>query len=161
MVELDRQMMTLALEEAGHAYGEGEVPVGAILTLGDKIIARSHNRVMALADPTGHAEILALRSACEKRVNYRLPGVTLYVTLEPCLMCAGAILQARLARVVFGAFDLKAGAVCTLYRVLQDHRLNHRTEVRSGVLKEACGEILSRFFREKRVIADIGLDAGG
>ena len=148
-------MMSLALEEAGLAYDEGEVPIGAVLTLGDEIIARGHNRSIALSDPTAHAEILTLRSGGEKMGNYRLPGATLYVTLEPCLMCAGAILQARLARVVFGAFDPKAGAVTSLYQVLHDERINHSVEITCGVHKELCGEILSRFFREKRVIAPI------
>ncbi len=153
-------MMTLALEEARQAYDEGEVPIGAVLSMGSDIIARGHNRSIALSDPTAHAEILTLREAGEKMGNYRLPGATIYVTLEPCLMCAGAMLQARLARVVFGAFDPKAGAVVTLYQVLRDERLNHSVEITGGVLKEACGEILSRFFREKRVIAPIGSGAG-
>ena len=160
MLEQDPRMMALALEEAGRAYEEGEVPIGAVLTLGDEIIARGHNRSISLSDPTAHAEILTLRLGGEKTGNYRLPGTTLYVTLEPCLMCAGAILQARLARVVFGAFDPKAGAVTTLYQVLHDERLNHSVEISGGVHKERCGEILSRFFREKRVRAPINLGAG-
>lgn len=158
--EQDQQMMKLALKEACRAYAGGEVPIGAVLSMGNDILARGHNRSIALSDPTAHAEILTLREACSRMGNYRLPGATLYVTLEPCLMCAGAILQARLARVVFGAFDPKAGAVVTLYQVLQDERLNHSVEITGGVLKEACGEILSRFFREKRVIAPIGSGAG-
>ena len=153
-------MMTLALEEASRAYDEGEVPIGAVLTMDGDMIARGRNRSIALSDPTAHAEILTLRAAGEKRGNYRLPGATLYVTLEPCLMCAGAILQARLARVVFGAFDPKAGAVVSLYQVLQDERLNHSVEITGGVLQEVCGEILSRFFREKRVIAPIDSGTG-
>jgi len=159
-LEQDRGMMTLALEEARRAYDEGEVPIGAVLSMGNDIIARGHNRSIALSDPTAHAEILTLRRAGEKMGNYRLPGATLYVTLEPCLMCAGAILQSRLARIVFGALDPKAGAVVTLYQVLQDERLNHSVEITGGILKEACGEILSRFFQEKRVIAPIGPGAG-
>jgi tRNA(adenine34) deaminase len=159
-LEQDQQMMSLALEEAAQAYEEGEVPIGAVLTLGDEIIARGHNRSIALSDPTAHAEIMTLRRGAEKLGNYRLPGVTLYVTLEPCLMCAGAILQARLARVVFGAFDPKAGAVATLYQVLNDERLNHSVEITGGIHKERCGEILSRFFQEKRVIAPIGSGTG-
>ncbi|HOO40882.1 MAG TPA: tRNA adenosine(34) deaminase TadA [Syntrophales bacterium] len=151
----DHSMMSLALKEAERAYEEGEIPVGAVLTLGGEIIARGHNRSISLSDPTAHAEILALRMAGEREGNYRLPGATLYVTLEPCLMCAGAILQARLKRIVFGAFDPKGGAVVTLYRVLQDERLNHSVEITGGVQKERCGKILSRFFREKRVIATI------
>lgn len=159
-LEQDQQMMSLALEEAGRAYDEGEVPIGAVLILGDEIIARGHNRSIALSDPTAHAEILALRRGAEKLGNYRLPGATLYVTLEPCLMCAGAILQARLDRIVFGAFDPKAGAVTSLYRVLNDERLNHSVEITYGIHKERCGEILSRFFQEKRVIAPIGSGTG-
>ena len=153
-------MMSLALIEAAQAYVEGEVPIGAVLTLGDEIIAQGHNRSIVLSDPTAHAEILTLRRGAEKVGNYRLPGATLYVTLEPCLMCAGAILQARLARVVFGAFDPKAGAVTSLYQVLNDERLNHFVEIAGGVHKERCGEILSRFFQEKRVIAPIGSGTG-
>lgn len=153
-------MMSLALEEAGRAYEEGEVPIGAVLTLEGEIIARGHNLSITLSDPTAHAEILTLRRGAEKLGNYRLPGATLYVTLEPCLMCAGAILQARLARVVFGAFDPKAGAVASLYQVLNDERLNHSVEITGGIHKERCGKILSRFFQEKRVIAPIGPGAG-
>ncbi len=151
--ERDQWMMSLALEEAQAAYEEGEVPVGAVLALGDDILARGHNRSLKLSDPTAHAEVLTIRLAAEKTGNYRLPGTTLYVTLEPCLMCAGAILQARISRVVFGACDSKAGAVVTLYRALQDKRLNHIVETACGLRRECCGEILSRFFREKRVIA--------
>jgi len=158
MATRDQSMMSLALEEAERAYDEGEVPVGAVLTFGEEVIARGHNRSISLADPTAHAEILTLRMAGKWRGNYRLSGATLYVTLEPCLMCAGAILQARLTRLVFGAFDPKAGAVATLYQVLQDERLNHFVEITEGVHKERCGKILSRFFREKRVIAPIGLE---
>ncbi len=157
MAARDQSMMSLALEEAERAYDEGEVPVGAVLTFGEEVIARGHNRSISLADPTAHAEILTLRMAGKWIGNYRLSGATLYVTLEPCLMCAGAILQARLTRLVFGAFDPKAGAVATLYQVLQDKRLNHSVEITVGIHKERCGEILSRFFREKRVIAPIGL----
>lgn len=159
-LEQDKQMMSLALEEAGRAYEEGEVPIGAVLTLEGEIIARGHNLSITLSDPTAHAEILTLRRGAEKLGNYRLPGATLYVTLEPCLMCAGAILQARLARVVFGAFDPKAGAVASLYQVLNDERLNHSVEITGGIHKERCGKILSRFFQEKRVIAPIGPGAG-
>jgi tRNA(adenine34) deaminase len=159
-LEQDQQMMNLALEEAGRAYDEGEVPIGAVLTLEDDIIARGHNRSILLSDPTAHAEILTVRQGGEKLGNYRLLGATLYVTLEPCLMCAGAILQARLARIVFGAYDPKAGAVTSLYQVLHDERLNHSVEITGGVYKERCGEILSRFFQEKRVIAPIGSGAG-
>ena len=153
-------MMSLALEEARMAFTEGEVPVGAVLTQGSDVLARNHNRSIALADPTAHAEILTLRQASERVGSYRLTGTTLYVTLEPCLMCAGAILHARIGRVVLGARDPKTGAVVSLYQVLQDKRLNHSVAITEGVYEEGCGEILSRFFQEKRVRAPIGAAAG-
>ncbi|MBN1546905.1 MAG: tRNA adenosine(34) deaminase TadA [Syntrophaceae bacterium] len=159
-VEQDQRMMLLALEEAHLAYAEGEVPVGAVLTRGSEILARDHNRSIMLMDPTAHAEILTLRQAGEQIGNYRLTGTTLYVTLEPCLMCAGAILQARVSRIVFGTCDPKAGAVVSLFHVLQDERLNHSVEITGGVCQDFCGEILSRFFREKRVRAPIVPGAG-
>ena len=149
-------MMQLALEEAERAEADGEVPVGAILTMGEDIIAKGYNRSISLADPSAHAEIQVLREAGKKMNNYRLPRATLYVTLEPCLMCAGAILQARLARLVFGAFDPKAGAVVSLFQVLHDERLNHMVAIESGLLQKDCGKLLSRFFRKKRVIAPTG-----
>ena len=149
----DEQMMGLAFEEARLAAEEGEVPIGAVILWKDKVIARSHNQPIARHDPTAHAEILAIREAAEKMKNYRLSGMTLYVTLEPCIMCAGAILQARLARLVYGAGDPKGGAVSSLYRVLEDGRLNHSVEVVGGVLSASCAEILSGFFREKRVVS--------
>jgi len=147
----DEQMMGLALEEACLAAKEGEVPVGAVILWKNSVIARSHNQPIARHDPTAHAEILAIREASEKMKNYRLSGMTLYVTLEPCIMCAGAILQARLARLVYGASDPKGGAVNSLYRMLEDGRLNHSVEVVGGVLSTSCAEILSGFFREKRI----------
>lgn len=145
--------MRLALEEAGAAQAAGEVPVGAVVVLNGEVIARAHNAPIALADPSAHAEMLALRRAAAARQNYRLTGTTLYTTLEPCLMCAGAIVQARVERVVFGARDPKNGAVVSLYRLFEDRRLNHSVAVTEGVLGEACAEILSGFFREKRVIS--------
>ena len=142
--------MKLALEEAWRAGEEGEVPVGAVLISGGKVIGRGRNRPIALSDPTAHAEILALREGATRAENYRLPNTTLYVTIEPCIMCGGAILQARVQRLVFGAPDPKGGGVRSLYSLLEDQRLNHRVEVISGVLLEECQEVLQRFFRERR-----------
>ncbi len=146
----DADFMRIALEEARSAGEEGEVPIGAVLVSEGKVIGRGRNRPVSLSDPTAHAEILALREGGRKVGNYRLSGCTLYVTLEPCIMCAGALLQARVGRLVFGAEDPKAGAVSSLYSVLEDSRLNHRVEVISGVLKDECRELLRRFFRERR-----------
>ncbi len=147
----DDDYMKIALEEAQKALEKDEVPVGAVVVLSGRIIGRAHNMPISLHDPSAHAEMLALRQAAETLGNYRLTGAELYVTLEPCIMCAGAIIQARLARVIFGAFDPKYGAVASLYQVLTDQRLNHQVAVTQGILKEECGEIISRFFREKRV----------
>jgi tRNA(adenine34) deaminase len=147
----DEQFMRLALAEADKAIQTGEVPVGAVIVGGGGVIASAHNGPVGLKDPSAHAEILALRKAASAEGNYRLAGSTLYVTIEPCLMCAGALIQARVSRLVFGALDPKGGAVVSLYRVLDDSRLNHRIEVTGGVLAEECGEIMSRFFREKRL----------
>ncbi|HNS53587.1 MAG TPA: tRNA adenosine(34) deaminase TadA [Syntrophales bacterium] len=147
----DEQWMRLALAEAQKALAAGEVPVGAVIVRDHGLIAAAHNGPVGLSDPSAHAEILALRRAAADEGNYRLAGTTLYVTIEPCLMCAGALVQARVARLVFGATDPKGGAVVSLYRVLEDPRLNHRIDVTGGVLAAECGEILSRFFREKRL----------
>jgi tRNA(adenine34) deaminase len=143
------------MEEAALAFMEGEIPVGAVITRGDEILVKSHNRTISMNDPTAHAEILAIRGAARILGNYRLTGTTLYVTLEPCIMCAGAIIQARIQRVVFGADDPKGGGVVSLYEILHDKRLNHYVELKSGVRKEACAEILSRFFREKRIVGNV------
>jgi len=153
-MQTDYDFMKIALEEASLASGEDEVPVGAILVSDGHIIAQAHNSPVAKNDPSAHAEMLVLRQAARMMCNYRLSGSELYVTLEPCIMCAGAIIQARLARVVFGARDPKCGAVVSLYQVLNDNRLNHQVAVMEGILKEECGEILSRFFKEKRIRAD-------
>ena len=142
--------MQMALEEAQKAGEEGEVPVGAVLVFEGQVFARGHNRPIGLSDPTGHAEILTLRAAAAATGNYRLPRSTLYVTLEPCVMCAGALVQGRVSRVVYGADDPKSGGVRSLYTILSDERLNHRVEVRSGVLLEECREALRRFFKDKR-----------
>jgi tRNA(adenine34) deaminase len=140
----------MALEEAKKGGDEGEVPVGAVLVFEGRAVARGHNRPIGMSDPTGHAEILTLRAAAAAIGNYRLPGGTLYATLEPCVMCAGALIQARLGRLVYGADDPKNGGVRSLYSILSDERLNHRVEVRGGVLAEECGELLRCFFQERR-----------
>ena len=150
----DIDFMNIALQEAGNAFQENEVPIGAVLVQEGRILAQAHNAPIAVNDPTAHAEMLALRKACEITGNYRLTGAALYVTLEPCVMCAGAILQARLSRVIIGTRDPKAGAVVSLYHILNDNRFNHQVDVTEGVLQEACGEILSRFFKKKRIRAD-------
>jgi tRNA(adenine34) deaminase len=150
-MDRDEKFMRLALAEAEKAFQAGEVPVGAVVVRGGEVIASAHNGPVGLKDPSAHAEILALRRAAAAEGNYRLAGTTLYVTIEPCLMCAGALIHARVSRLVFGATDPKGGAVVSLYGVLQDGRLNHRVEATGGVLREACSEILSRFFREKRL----------
>jgi len=142
--------MRIALEEARRAGEEGEVPIGAVLVSGGEVIGRGRNRPVFLSDPTAHAEIQALREGAGRTGNYRLPDSTLFVTLEPCIMCAGAILQARVGRLVFGTEDPKGGAVSSLYSLLEDSRLNHRVEVTAGVLQDECRELLQRFFRERR-----------
>jgi tRNA(adenine34) deaminase len=150
----DERWMRLALREAARAGRAGEVPVGAVLVgADDAAIARGHNRPAATHDPTAHAEIVTLRRAGRRLGNYRLPGTTLYVTVEPCAMCAGALVQARVARVVFGAPDPKGGAARTLYRILDDPRLNHRAEVAGGVLEVECRGMIQKFFRARRHLA--------
>jgi len=146
----DERFMRAALREAARAMKEEEVPVGAVVVHEGRVLARAHNRSIHLNDPTAHAEILALRRAARKLGNYRLPGCSLYVTIEPCAMCAGAIVQARVQRVVFGTADPKAGAGGSVLPVLNHPKLNHRAEVRSGVLKEECASILREFFRHRR-----------
>lgn len=142
--------MRLALDEARQAVEEDEVPVGAIVVAAGRIVASAHNQREQLADPTAHAEMIAVTQAAAALGSWRLEGCTLYVTLEPCPMCAGAILQARVPRVVWGAADPKAGAVESLYRMFDDARLNHRVEHVGRVLAAECGQILSDFFRGKR-----------
>ena len=146
----DHQWMGLALEEAARAAEAGEVPVGAVVVLEGRLVGRGHNTPIALSDPTAHAEIVALRAAAREAGNYRLTGCTLYATVEPCAMCCGAALQARIARLVYGTDDPKAGAVRSLHRLLEDPRLNHRVDVTAGVRGEECGARLSEFFRSKR-----------
>jgi tRNA(adenine34) deaminase len=146
----DARRMGLALEEARRAEAGGEVPVGAVVVLDGRVIGRGHNRVIAASDPTAHAEIVALRDAAQAVSNYRLAGAELYMTVEPCPMCCGAALNARIARVVYGAADPKAGAARTLYRLLDDARLNHQVAVVAGVRDAECGALLSEFFQKKR-----------
>lgn len=147
----DEAWLSLALVEAGLAEAAGEVPVGAILLGPDgSILARGQNRVIRDHDPTAHAEIVALREGGRQLANYRLEGCSLFVTLEPCAMCAGAIIHARLARVVFGALDPKAGAVGSVLAVLNHPALNHQVEVAGGVLAAECSEVLRRFFQSRR-----------
>jgi tRNA(adenine34) deaminase len=143
--------MRLALDQARLAVDQSEVPVGAVVAIGDAVIAAAHNEPIALSDPTAHAEVLALREAGRKTGNYRLPDATLYVTVEPCVMCCGAILNARLPRLVFGAADPKVGAVESLYRLLEDRRLRHEVVVTGGVLADECAALLKDFFRARRV----------
>lgn len=147
---LHQRHMREALRQAELAAAEGEVPVGAIVVHEGTVIAAAYNQREALHDPTAHAEMIAITQAAAALGSWRLAGCTLYVTLEPCPMCAGAIVNSRLPRVVYGAADPKAGAVDTLYSLLRDPRLNHASEVVGGVLAEECGDILRQFFRQKR-----------
>lgn len=143
-------LMRVALAEARAGLAAGEVPVGAVVVVGDVIVGQAHNAPIGLVDPSAHAEVLALREAARKIGNYRLPDATLFSTLEPCTMCCGAVIQARLARVVYGAPDPRAGAIESLYRLLDDPRLNHRVEALGGVLADECGALLREFFETKR-----------
>lgn len=142
--------MQLALNEASAAFDEDEVPVGAVIVHSGRVIAAAHNQREALHDPTAHAEMIAITQAAESMGDWRLEGCTLYVTLEPCIMCSGAILQARVPTVVYGATDPKAGAVGSLFHLLSDERLNHRCQVVPGILAKPSGEILTRFFQQQR-----------
>ncbi|HEV3417857.1 MAG TPA: tRNA adenosine(34) deaminase TadA [Pirellulales bacterium] len=146
------EFMRLALGEARRALDENEVPIGAVIACGGRVIAAAHNQREQLLDPTAHAEMIAITQAAESLASWRLEGCSLYVTLEPCPMCAGAIVQARIPRVVYGATDPKAGAVRTLYELLSDKRLNHQSEIVAGILAEPCGELLSRFFQQQRAL---------
>ena len=143
-------LMRVALAEARAGLAAGEVPVGAVVVVGDVIVGQAHNAPIGLVDPSAHAEVLALREAARKIGNYRLPDATLFSTLEPCTMCCGAVIQARLARVVYGTPDPRAGAIESLYRLLDDPRLNHRVEALGGVLADECGALLREFFETKR-----------
>lgn len=146
----DERMMRLALDEARACLDAGDVPVGAVIARDGDVLASAGNGRERLQDPTAHAEVLALRDASAASGTWRLDGCTLYVTLEPCAMCAGALVLARIGRVVFGAGDPKAGFAGSLGNLVQDERLNHRMELTSGVLEGECGELLKEFFRDRR-----------
>jgi|YelNatPaOPRAMG01_1025707.scaffolds.fasta_scaffold18440_5 tRNA(adenine34) deaminase len=161
-LSIDEQFMGEALYQARLSLDAGEVPVGAVLVLAEgKMVAHAHNFPISLNDPTAHAEILALRQAAEIVGNYRLPGTTLYVTMEPCLMCTGALIYARIKRLVFGCPDPKAGACVSLYRIPEDMRLNHRLEVTGGVREAECRALVQQFFQEKRLKTGFGSEVSG
>ncbi|KGR78112.1 adenosine deaminase [Ureibacillus sinduriensis BLB-1 = JCM 15800] len=150
LFERDRKYMLEALKEAKKAQALGEVPIGAVVVYQDEIIGRAHNLRETSQNAVTHAELMAIQQACREIGSWRLEETTMYVTLEPCPMCAGAILQSRIPRVVYGARDIKAGCVDSLYRLLNDSRFNHECEVTEGVLAEECGEMLTSFFRAIR-----------
>jgi tRNA(adenine34) deaminase len=150
MEEEDVRFMKIALEEANAAFTEGEVPVGSVLVRGNRVIAKTHNDKEHANDPTGHAELLAIKSGAQEIGNWRLTDATLYVTKEPCIMCAGAMVNARLGKLVYGCRDEKGGAAESLYVLLSDKRLNHQVEVVSGILEAECADLLKNFFRAKR-----------
>ena len=150
ILQTDMEFMRMALEEARRAGERGEVPVGAVMVLNEKVVARGGNRTIADCDPTSHAEIVALREAARAAGNYRLGGATLYVTIEPCAMCAGALIQARIARLVYGADDPKGGAVRSCFQVLENPRLNHQIKCARGVLAEEAAARMKDFFEVRR-----------
>jgi len=147
---IDERFMRMALREAARGAMEGEVPVGAVVVNEGRVLARAHNRPIHLHDPSAHAEIMVLRRAARKLLNYRLEGCDLYVTIEPCAMCAGAIVHARMRRLIFGARDPKAGACGSALRVLNHGKLNHRVEVAKGILAAECASVIQDFFRTRR-----------
>ncbi|WP_050452413.1 tRNA adenosine(34) deaminase TadA [Candidatus Burkholderia verschuerenii] len=157
--ERDRRFMAIAQATAEDARRAGEVPVGAVIVRGDDVIATGFNHPIRGHDPSAHAEMVALRAAAQALQNYRLPGCELYVTLEPCLMCAGAIMHARIARVVFGASDSKTGACGSVVDMFANERLNHHASVTGGVLADECGRALQNFFAERRRLAREERDA--
>ncbi|WP_426338055.1 tRNA adenosine(34) deaminase TadA [Pseudoduganella sp. S-14] len=144
--------MREALLEARRAWAEGEVPVGAVVVKDGVVIGRGYNQPIGRHDPTAHAEIMAMRAAAEALGNYRLPGCELYVTLEPCVMCSGAMMHARLSRIVYGATDPKTGACGSVVNVFESGQLNHHAEVEGGMLAEDCGQVLRDFFAERRAV---------
>lgn len=146
----DEFFMSLAVEEARKALVYGEVPVGCVMVSGGEVISSAHNERESIKDPTAHAEVLAMRKASEKLGRWRLDGTSLYVTLEPCIMCAGAMVQARIDRLVYGAFDLRYGAAGSVYDLVRDSRFNHWIDVTYGVMEEECGELLRKFFSSLR-----------
>ena len=147
---LDEFYMSHAISEACQAEINGEVPVGAVIVLNRRIIGSGFNRPIGLTDPTAHAEIQAIRAAARQIGHYRLTGSTLYVTVEPCAMCAGSLINARISRLVYGTPDLRAGAIESVFRIADNSSLNHRVEVTSGILAEECREIMQSFFRARR-----------
>jgi tRNA(adenine34) deaminase len=148
---MDRELMGLALAEAWNAEEMGEIPVGAVIADAEgNVVARGFNQPISMHDPTAHAEIVAMREAAKAIGNYRLAGLTLYCTMEPCVMCAGAMVHARVKRLVYGAADSRAGASGSIYNILTDTRLNHQVEVVAGVREDECREIVQRFFEKKR-----------
>lgn len=149
-IAMDQFFMQEAMEEAIKAAQEGEVPIGAVIVFNNQIIAKAHNLRETNGDPTAHAEILVLREASRLKGHWRLLGTTLYTTLEPCPMCAGAMVMARIDRLVFGAFDPKTGATGSLMNIVQDPRLNHRLKVTGGIKEAECRELLKEFFKERR-----------
>ena len=149
-LDVDEPFMDLAIEEARKAQAAGEVPVGAVVVSGGIVIASGFNQPISRHDATAHAEIAAIRAACSRLSNYRLSDATMYCTLEPCMMCAGAMIHARLQRLVFGTSDPKAGSAGSLYNVLTDPRLNHRVEIVSGIREETCAALLRDFFAQRR-----------
>jgi len=154
----DSIFMRQAISQAHNAWALGEVPVGAVVVRDGEVIATGFNQPIGTHDPTAHAEIMALRAAASIIGNYRLPGCELYVTLEPCAMCSGAMMHARLARVVYGAADPKTGACGSILNLFQQEKLNHHTEVLGGVLAEECGSLLKEFFAERRRVAQRTVD---
>jgi len=158
--QTDQQFMQLALAQAQHAWDLGEVPVGAVVVKDGVVIAVGYNQPIGRHDPTAHAEIQALRAAADKLGNYRLPGCELYVTLEPCVMCSGAMLHARLSRVVFGASDPKTGACGSVLNLFEQPALNHQTAIEGGVLADECGAFLRQFFVERRRAQAAARNAG-
>jgi tRNA(adenine34) deaminase len=150
MGELDLEFMRAALEQAHIAAERGEVPIGAVLVHEETIIARAHNRTLTDNDPTAHAEMVAIRAAAQTIGNHRLNGTSLYVTVEPCAMCAGAMIQARVSRLIYGCAEQKGGAVQTCFQVLDHPAVNHRVEVISGLLAEECAGVMQEFFAQRR-----------
>ncbi|MDP1809150.1 MAG: tRNA adenosine(34) deaminase TadA [Actinomycetota bacterium] len=150
-LDFDKEFMTLAIEEAQHALSKDEVPIGAVIVKDGHVVARAHNLRVAWQDVTAHAEMLALKEACERLKNWRLMGCTIYVTMEPCPMCAGAIQQARLARLVYGIADPKAGAAGSVMNIVDEPKLAHRLKITSGVEEEKCRELINIFFRRLRI----------
>jgi len=150
MYDFDKKFMLAALKEAEKSAALDEVPVGAVIVKNNKIIARGHNLREKTNDPTSHAEIVAIRKACKKLETWRLEGCTMYVTIEPCAMCAGTLLWTRIERIVYGAKDPKGGALCSSFELFRVKNINHHPEIEGGVLEEACGSLISNFFKKKR-----------